>query len=451
MKASRVRMAVMIGFLVFMSWVGYRHQVLGGGSSGSPTVDALCPFGGLESLYSYLTTGGWLRRVAPSALALLGGVLLMTIVTGRTFCGWICPLGTIAELSSKAARKLGIKQRELPKNIDQPLRYLKYVVLIVIIAFTWKLGTLAWRDYDPWVAWMHLSAGWSEVVEKPWSYIVLFLTVIGAGLYIERFWCRYICPLGAFLALFQKIALIKVRRREEHCISCHLCSKACPVRLDPESVDVMKSAECIACGRCVEACPAEKALFFGAGSWKFKTLSVGLAGLIIFFGSWSVARITGFWQTWVSPTSYQIQTDPADAIYGWMTVSEISETLNMPVEEIIMGGKLYADIPLDVPLKEIELINDEEVKENLAEYIANTSHENMLHPASLNPDEIRGSMTMDEISEIYELEGRKIFRKAGWPVDTPQDIKLKGIADEQELEMQDIRKAVSDLMEEKDR
>lgn len=449
MKASKVRMFVLIAFLLFMSWVGYRHQVLGGGAAGAPTVDALCPFGGLESLYSYLTTGGWLRRVAPSALALLGGVLLMTLITGRTFCGWICPLGTIAELSSKSARRLGIRQRELPGNIDQPLRYLKYLILIVIIAFTWKLGTLAWRDYDPWVAWMHLSAGWSEIIEKPWSYVVLFMAVIVAGLYIERFWCRYLCPLGAFLALFQKISLIKVRRSEDHCIHCHLCSKACPVRLDPESVDVMKSAECIACGRCVEKCPEEKALFFGTGSWKFKTLSVGLAGLIIFFGSWAVAKTTGFWQTWASPTSYQIESNPADAIYGWMTVTEIAETLDLSVQEVIEGGRLDSHIPVDTPLKEIEGVDDEEVKDHLAQYLQITSGNSISRPASNNPDEIRGSMTMEEISKTFGLEGKDIFRRAGWPEDTHQDTKLKGIADEQDLEIQSIREAVSELLKEK--
>ncbi|GAB1427491.1 hypothetical protein MASR2M17_09170 [Aminivibrio sp.] len=78
-----------------------------------------------------------------------------------------------------------------------PAEWLKYVILAVILYFTWTLGTLAWRPWDPWVSWMHLSAGWDEIVSSPWGYVVLFLLVIGAGVFIERFWCRYLCPLGA--------------------------------------------------------------------------------------------------------------------------------------------------------------------------------------------------------------------------------------------------------------
>ena len=66
-----------------MSWMGYRHQLLGGGPAGSPTVDALCPFGGLESIYSWLKEGYWLRRIALSSFVLFIGVTLATLLTGR--------------------------------------------------------------------------------------------------------------------------------------------------------------------------------------------------------------------------------------------------------------------------------------------------------------------------------------------------------------------------------
>ncbi|HDQ93439.1 MAG TPA: 4Fe-4S binding protein, partial [Synergistetes bacterium] len=93
-KSSKLRYVIQFGFLAFMTWLGYRHQVLGGGPEGVPTVDALCPFGGLESLYSILASGTWLRRLAPSAMVLLVVLIAMTLLLGRVFCGWICPLGT---------------------------------------------------------------------------------------------------------------------------------------------------------------------------------------------------------------------------------------------------------------------------------------------------------------------------------------------------------------------
>jgi len=450
MRSSRLRITVQIGFLLFMTWIGYRHQILGGGPQGVPPVDALCPFGGIESLYAYLTTGGWLRRVAPSALLLMVGVTVMTLITGRTFCGWICPLGTIGELSAKAARRLGIRARELPYAIDSKLRYLKYVILFLIIVFTWKMGTLVWRDLDPWVAYMHISAGWSEFVEKPWSFVVLFGTVIFASLYIERFWCRYLCPLGALLAPLQKLSLIKVRRSEDHCINCHICSRECPVRLDPEAVEKVESGECISCGRCVEGCPREKALFFGTGSRSFKTITVGIAGLFIFFGVYGISKATGIWQTWATPTKLQMETSPVDSVYGWMTIEQVAETLGLSVEEVMEGGNIASDAPLDVPMKEIEGVNDEEVKEALEVYLEehdiSVEEPGISMETKLSPDEIRGSSTMQEISQSYGLDGSNVFEEAGWPSDLPVDKPLKDIASELDKEVQEIRDAVKELL-----
>jgi len=454
MKASKIRALVQISFLLFMTWVGYLHQMLGGGREGAPAVDALCPFGGMESLYIFLTSGGWLRRVAPSAMILLIAVIGMTIISGRVFCGWICPLGTLGEFTAKISSRLKIRKRELPRELDNKLRYLKYVVLIVIIYFTWKMGTLVWRDYDPWVAYMHLSAGWSEMVERPVAFIVLFGTVIFASLFIERFWCRYLCPLGALLAPLQKLSLIKVRRSDEHCIHCHLCSGICPVRLDPEAQEVETSAECIACGECVEKCPKEKALFFGTSGKKFKPLTVGLVGLVIFFGAYGTARITGTWRTWAPVATSVTSTDPTEALFGWMSIQQMADTMNMPVERVIELGELPGDIALNVPVKEIEGVNDEELKEKIQEnLLKEPSHEGRDDQSSSQlppPDEIRGSMTMDQISSTYGLEGEKIFEKAGWPIDSDPATSLKTLAGEMEREVSEIREAVRELLEEQD-
>ena len=447
MKSSKIRISVQTGFLLFLTWVGIRHQMLGGGPSGAPAVDALCPFGGMESLYIFLTSGGWLRRVAPSALVLLVAVVLMTIVPGRTFCGWICPLGTLGELSAKIGKKLGIKKSELPPAVDSKLRYLKYVIFLVIIYFTWQMGTLVWRDYDPWVAYMHLSAGFSEMVEKPWAFIILFGTVIFASFKIERFWCRYLCPLGALLAPLQKISLIKVHRNEEHCIHCHLCSPNCPVRLDPESSDTVTSAECLACGQCVEACPKEKALYFALKGKTIKTLTVGIIGLVIFFGAYGYARVTNLWQTWASPTATIVEKDPTEAIFGWMSIEKIAETLTISVDEVIKLGKLPQDIPLDIPVKNIEGVDDELLKENLKEGLETRQPSETSQPSQiLPPDEIKGSMTMSEIAAIYGLDGKKIFEKAGWPAGSDQALPIKTIAQELGKEVQEIRNSIKDLL-----
>ncbi len=457
MASKWIRRAVQAGFLLFISWVGYQHQLLGGGPTGAPAVDALCPLGGLESLYVYLQSGAWLRRVAPSALVLFVGVIAITLLVGRVFCGWICPLGTVGDLSAKLGELLKIRKRELPPAVDRPLRYLKYVILVLIIGFTWKMGTLVWRDYDPWVSWMHLSAGWGEIVEKPWGYVVLFVTVIGASMVIERFWCRYLCPLGAALAPLQKLGLVKVRRSEQECVHCRLCGPACPVGLNPENKDVETSAECIACGKCVEACPKEKALFFGVGSRKLSVLSVGLVGVLIFFGIYGGAKLSGYWQTSTSSSIRIAAENPADKLYGWMSVQQIAATVGLSEEQVLDITQLPATTSRDISVKEIPGVNDEEMREALFRYFEEHSEEvqeslpSVAPGAALpNPEEIKGSMTAQEVAALYGLSAQELFKTAGWPEESDPNRPLKDIAREQNAEVSTFRDAVRELLKNKE-
>lgn len=449
MRKIRLRHLVQSAFLVFMSWVGYRHQILGGGPQGVPPVDTFCPFGGLESLKAFVIDGGWLRRVAPSALVLFVIVVVMTLLVGRVFCGWICPLGTIGEWTALAGRKLGIKPRELPPSVDRPLRWLKYVGLAAIITGTWKLGTLVWRDFDPWVAWMHLSAGWAEVTERPWAYVALFSLVIGASLFIERFWCRYLCPLGASLAPLQKLALIKVRRDGDGgCISCSACSRSCPVGLDPMAVESVKSAECLACGRCIEACPVEGTLFFGLGRKALSVTATGLLGLALFFGGYGLARTTSLWRTSASLPGETRTTDPAEALYGWMSVNQIAETVGLTAEEIIAAGGLPADIDRDLSLKKVEGVDDEELKERISLYLRERPEGAASTPADKlpNPDEIRGSQTLRDLASLYGLDPAAILENSPWPAGASLDVPLKELKGLYGTELDVIRDAVRKLI-----
>lgn len=443
---KKIRYAVMIGFLLFLTWVGYRHQVLGGGPAGVPPVDALCPLGGLESLYTWLRSGTWLRRTAPSAMVLFVSVAAITLLFGRVFCGWICPLGTIGELTTRGARKLGIRARELPPSVDRRLKWLKYVILAAILYFTWTLGTLAWRPWDPWVSWMHLSAGWDEIVSSPWGYVVLFLLVIGAGVFIERFWCRYLCPLGAALGIAQKFSLTKVTRSEETCITCGKCNQACPMGLEPLSVERVTDPDCISCGRCTEACPVEKTLFFSFGRKKvLSALAVGVLGVGLFFAAYGTARLTGYWQTF-APQSAESLKDPVDGVFGWMTIEQTAAQVGLAPSKVLEIAGLPAGSPLDVSLKKMEGVNDEELKEKLRIWFAARP----APPAAsvpANPDEIKGSLTLNAVAEGYGLAGADILARAGWPADTAGDIPLKDAAKAIGRETSDIRAAVKELLQ----
>jgi len=120
-------------------------------------VDAYCPFGALENLIKIATSGEFLQRIYFSNYILLFIFVVMTIIFGRVFCGFFCPLGAIQEWLRKLGKFLGIKREyELPVKIDKAMRYFKYVVLFGLIVLSYTYGELIFRYYDPFVALSHL-------------------------------------------------------------------------------------------------------------------------------------------------------------------------------------------------------------------------------------------------------------------------------------------------------
>ncbi len=449
-RSQWLRRGVQGAFLVFLLWIGYQHQLLGGGPHGAPPVDALCPLGGLEGFWSWITEGVWLRRLAPSVLILLGTVLALTLLFGRVFCGWICPLGTLAEGTAALGRRLGLGGRHLPSAVDRPLRWVKYAVLVGITALAWAWGTLAWREFDPWVAVMHLPAGWTALEESPWSFVVLGVMVLGAGLSIERFWCRYLCPLGGLLALFARFSAVKIHRSSESCIRCGACHRACPVDLDPQASDAVTSPECLACGRCAESCPVPATLDFSRESRRLSVLSVGLLTLLLFFGAYGTAKLMGWWQTTVNPADTAARAaNPTEGVYGWMSLKQVAETVKLSPQEVLAIARLSPDTPLDVSMKKIPGVNDEAVREALAAHFATASSGGSTGaPAKIaNPEEIRGTATLNDVAQAFSLDPSKILETAGWPGDSPRDKPLKEIGASLGKEVSEIRSAVTTLRE----
>ena len=433
------RFAILAFFLLFLTWMGYRHQLMGGGPTGSPTVDALCPFGGLESIYSWIRDGYWLRRVAFSSFVLFIGVALAALLTGRVFCGWICPLGAVNEFVSAGSKKLGIKNVQIPSSVDKYVRYIKYAILFLIIYTTWKLGTLTFREYDPWAAWMHLSAGWSEF---GYGTAVLFATLF-AGLFIERFWCRYLCPLGAALAIISRFSLVKVYRDEGACIKCGKCSAACPVGLTPDKDIIQSNGECIACGKCYSVCPVDGAMNTGYKGKKSTFLKTSLAGLIIFAAVVAGAKTVGYWQTYSSaPAATGVKA--VDNVFGWMDLQQVAKTVGLDIQTVLRASGLPEDTPVDISIKKIPGVDDEELKESLRAYIEK-NHGGKSDKLS-NPQELRGSVTLNEISAEYKVDIKDLIGELDLDDNVDLNVPVKDLLKPLGREVQELRDAVQKLM-----
>ena len=263
-RAQKARFWIGAIFFVWATVAGVSHFLTEKGITlpfRTASIDAICPFGALETLYAYLSGGTLIGKIHPSNLVMGLGLTLATLVGGAFFCGWICPFGTLQEWSGKLGRRmLGRRYNHMiPQRVDRSLQYLRYVVALFFLAWTWAVSSLVFAQYDPWRAFLSLAGG--EIAVG--GIIALVVSLVGS-LFVERFWCRYLCPMGAVTGLVGKISIFKPRRNATTCISCHACTNACPFHIDVEHVTRVTSAQCNRCLNCVDACPVKDTLTIGS-------------------------------------------------------------------------------------------------------------------------------------------------------------------------------------------
>ena len=270
-----VRLGVLVTLLAVSTVLGILHQAAKG--SRPVGVDALDPFGGIEALITFVLSGTLLDKIAWSSFILLGATVVVALVFRRAFCGQICAFGALQELAGRLGRAIfGRRRPVVPQVIDQPGRYLKYLVLAVIVAGSAATASLFIRPYDPWAAWHHILS--VELVSGFLVGLILLAVSLAGSVLYERFFCKYLCPMGAFLGLIHRLGWFRVKRVEATCTHCHACDKACPVGIQVEAMSQVQSAECINCNLCVEACPVVDTLVT-AGPKKGKISSFAMLGI----------------------------------------------------------------------------------------------------------------------------------------------------------------------------
>lgn len=192
------------------------------------------------------------------SIVLVLGVFLITIVFGRYFCGFVCSFGAMQDLLGAMGRLIPFKVR-IPEKADKWLKYVKYAVLTFVAVGVWGFSVTGDIVWSPWT----VFGVYSSI--SGWSSLRYFLTLGGAflmliiigSLFIERFFCKYLCPLGAMFALVSKTRLSPIKRRSEKCGSCKLCTAKCPMSVPLYRFDEVSSGECINCMKCTEICPNE--------------------------------------------------------------------------------------------------------------------------------------------------------------------------------------------------
>jgi NAD-dependent dihydropyrimidine dehydrogenase PreA subunit len=215
----------------------------------------------------------------------------------------------------------------MPQKPDRWLRYLKYVVLIVVLYLTYMTGQLIIRPYDPWATLHHFTSD-ELLTGYAWGLGILILTIVGSFFY-KRFFCKYLCPMGAFLAILSKIGITKIKRDAEFCTDCKICDKECPVNIEVSTKEKVTSAECISCNKCVTACPAKGALKIGAGKGKkgLNALSTISIVIIVFLVVLIITNAIGMFRVSKIPKGFPLKS------YG-LYISEEYITENNNLAEV---------------------------------------------------------------------------------------------------------------------
>jgi len=402
---------VLGSLLIYISYSGYMHQQH---ETKFPSVDAICPFGGLESLYSLVTNGEYVDRVLASSVVLLVLITGLTIISGRSFCGWICPLGTLQGIMHGIGRAVLRKRRPVTIPNESKIRLTRYIVFIVFTVGAWYGSKLLIRPYDPWVAWMHMSEFEHAVEEFIIGIIILFVVLI-ISIGISRVFCRYMCPVAAFLSLVSFLSISRIYRDEDRCTKCSLCDKRCPVGLEVSNTQNVSRQECISCGECISACPVPDTLNFKvAGRQVLSSMSIGILVVALFFGTILVTQATGVYSsTPPSMEEYKASGDlkPED-IKGYMTLADVAYLFDLDLAVLYEQLDLDSTIvPDDTKCKEISDIVDRKFDTDIVRIGVGALLEIPAEEisTSCSPDEssstgfIYGTMTLREVSAQFDI------------------------------------------------
>jgi len=277
-SGSTIRSVVQWFFLLWVVGIGVRFGMfVSAVESGTtdywisrpPGVEGFLPIGALTSLKYWLVSGE-IHPVHPAALVIFLAIIAMSLLAKKSFCSWLCPVGTLSEAVHKLGRRLFGRNFRIWSWLDILLRGIKYVLLLLFVVFI-LLGMQAEalsRFLDaPYWAVSDIKMFYFFTRMSMTTIVVLASLTLLSFVY-KNFWCRYLCPYGALLGLASLASPFKIRRDRAGCTGCKRCSAACPSYIEVHSRTTVSSVECTGCLTCVAHCPEQNVLAMQPAFWK---------------------------------------------------------------------------------------------------------------------------------------------------------------------------------------
>jgi polyferredoxin len=304
-RSQIIRQTMQWAFFALNIWIGiqfyafvryYESGGIGRRISRPPGVEGWLPIASLMNLKYFAVTGRF-PSVLCAGMVLLCVFLALSLILRKSFCSWLCPVGTISEMLWRVGKKLIGRNFALPRWLDLPLRSLKYLLMAFFLfaVATMSAGAIeqflagpygAMADVQMLNFFRHLSSTAAAVL----------IVLVTLSFFIQNFWCRYLCPYGALMGIAALFSPARIQRSTSACIDCAKCSRACPAQLPVDQLVTIYSAECTACMECVAICPAEGALSLNLPRRRsISPWAVAATIAVLFFGAVLYARISGHW------------------------------------------------------------------------------------------------------------------------------------------------------------
>ncbi len=203
----------------------------------------------------YLTL--FLYGIVVSSFEFIALMMLVSLLTGAFFCGWLCPFGAMQELMGTIGRKLKLPRFRVPQRVEKFLRLLRYMVLALSMT---GLGIILFLTEPNSTFLAGLSGSVSYVTASAW---ILTGVLILLSLFVDRPFCRYLCSEGAMYGLVSMGRLFSIKRDSDVCIDCGLCDRICPMEVRISDRSHIRNPQCNNCFKCIDKCPASGVLSYG--------------------------------------------------------------------------------------------------------------------------------------------------------------------------------------------
>ena len=312
-RTFRVRLLVQLFFALASILVGVQltafYRAAQAGTlplpSRPPGAEAYLPISGLMGILDWAYQGT-LNTIHPAATVLVLVALAMAFFLRKGFCAWVCPVGFLSEFLARFGRWSFGRNFRIWKWLDIPLRSMKYLLLAFFLGAVVTMTATQLQAF--------IQSPYNRVADVKMGLFFLNLGKTGtltmgvlvlASVFVQGFWCRYLCPYGALLGFFSWISPTRITRNADPCVNCGLCDKVCMARLPVSTAGKVTSPECTGCLDCVAVCPVTDALEIRTVGRR-RVSPLGFAGVLmgIFLAGYLGARTAGIWSNEISDQEY---------------------------------------------------------------------------------------------------------------------------------------------------